>query len=210
MAKLKLFFSTLLLLIASPIYAQTLDTEALTKFSPSTQRDVFEVCSHCKLTAEQQTALAKAIEKENRKFVEIVKENDGVLSVKGRNQLNKMRDTALTSILSEDQLKLYYQGIYDAAADAEGNALANALQKKYNLTDQNWKFIRVAWYKYNLDSRVIKKMMADQPKKAQKKIDELREYWLNTIEEKGGIRVNPDEMTVVYTREFNPNTLRKE
>lgn len=210
MAKLKLFFSTLFLLIASPLFAQTLDTEALAKFSPSTQRDVFEVSSLCKLTADQQVALAKAIEKENKKFIEGIKANDGVLTVKTRNQINKMRDTTLASILSTDQLEQYYRGVYDAAADAEGNALANALQKKYDLTDQNWKFIRVAWYKYNLDSRVIKKMMADQPKKAQKKIDELRKYWLDTIEEKGGIRVNPDDMTVVYTREFNPNTLRKE
>lgn len=210
MAKLKTFISTFILAISLPVFAQTLDTEALASFSPSTQRDVFEVSSLCKLTGEQQVALAKAIEKENKKFIDSIKENDGVLTIKGRNQINKMRDNTLASILSDDQLQQYYRGIYDAAADAEGNALANTLQKKYDLTDQNWKFIRVAWYKYNLESRVIRKLMADQPKKAQKQIDDLREYWLNTIEEKGGIRVNPDEMTVVYTREFNPNTLRKE
>ncbi len=210
MTKLKTFISTLIFAISAPVFAQTLNTEALASFSPSTQRDVFEVSSLCKLTGDQQVALAKAIEKENKKFVDSIKENDGVLTIKGRNQLNKMRDNTLASILSDDQLQQYYRGIYDAAADAEGNALANTLQKKYDLTDQNWKFIRVAWYKYNLESRVIKKLMADQPKKAKKQIDDLREYWLNTIEEKGGIRVNPDEMTVVYTREFNPNTLRKE
>lgn len=209
MAKLKTFISTLILAFSAPVFAQTLDTDALAKFSPSTQRDVFEVSSLAKLSGEQQVKLAEAIEKENKKFIEVVKANEGVLTVKGRNQLNKMRDNALTSILSDDQLQQYYRGVYNAAADAEGNAIADGLQKKYNLTDQNWKFIRVACYKYALESRVIKKMMADQPKKAQKKIDELKKYWLNTIEEKGGIRINPDEMTLVYTREFDPNTLHK-
>ena len=52
--------------------------------------------------------------------------------------------------------------------------------------------------------------MADQPKKAQKMIADLRAKWLKAIEEKGGIAINPDEMTLTYTREFNPNTLHKE
>ncbi len=210
MTKLKAIISTLGILIASPVFAQTLDTEALARFSPSTQRDVFEVCGLAKLSAEQQIKLAKAIEKENAKFVDIVKENEGVLTVKGRNQLSRMRENALSSILSDEQLRQYYRGVFDKEADAEGNAIANGLQKKYNLTDQNWKFIRVACYKIALESRVIKKMMADQPKKAQKMIADLRAKWLKTIEEKGGIAINPDEMTLTYTREFNPNTLHKE
>uniref|UniRef100_UPI00260C8CCA hypothetical protein n=1 Tax=uncultured Duncaniella sp. TaxID=2768039 RepID=UPI00260C8CCA len=75
---------------------------------------------------------------------------------------------------------------------------------------QNWKFIRVACYKIALDSRVIKKMMADQPKKAQKKIAELRKAQLKTIEEKGGISIDPDKMTLKVVRPFNPDTLHKE
>lgn len=209
MAKLRLIISTITLLISAPLFAQTLDTEALAKFSPSTQRDVFEVSRFAKLTADQQVKLAKAIEKENKKFVETVTENEGVLTVKGRNQLNKMHENAIASILDTEQQEQYWRGVYDPQADAEGNAVANALQKKYDLTDQNWKFIRIAIYKIALDSRVIKKMMADQPKKAQKKIDELTKYYLNTIEEKGGIRVDPDKMTVEFIREFNPNTLHK-
>ena len=210
MAKLTTIISTLIFLFSSPVFAQTLDTEVLAKFSPSTQRDVYEVSGLTKLTPEQQVKLAQAIEKENKKFVEIIKANEGVMTVKGRNQLAKMRDNTLSSLLSDEQLQQYYRGVFNAAADAEGNAIADGLQKKYNLTDQNWKFIRVACYKYALESKVIKKMMADQPKKAQKKIAYLRTYWLNTIEEKGGIRINPDDMTLVFTREFNPNTLHKE
>ncbi len=72
-----------------------------------------------KLSAEQQIKLAKAIEKENAKFVDIVKENEGVLTVKGRNQLSKMRENALSSILSDEQLRQYYCGVFDKEADAE-------------------------------------------------------------------------------------------
>lgn len=209
MTKLKFYITTLVFLFSAPIWAQTLDTEALMAFPSSVQRDVFEVSSQVKLTADQQVKLAKAIEKENDKMIEIIKANEGVLTTKGRNQINKLRDTNLKSILSTEQLEQYYRGIYNADADAAGNALADALQKKYDLTDQNWKFIRVAWYKYNLDSKVIKKMMADEPKKADKKIAELKTYWLNTIEEKGGIKVDPDAMTVTVTRPFDPNKLHK-
>lgn len=209
MTKLKFYISTLVFLFATPIWAQTLDTDALAQFPSSVQRDVFEVSSKVKLTSDQQVQLAKAIELENDKMIESIKANEGVLTTKGRNQIAKQRDKALQNILSTDQLEQYYRGVYDAAADAEGNALANALQKKYDLTDQNWKFIRVAWYKYNLDSRVIRKMMADQPKKADKKIAEMKKYWLDTIEQKGGIRVDPDAMTVEVTRLFDPNHLHK-
>ena len=209
MAKLKFYISTLVLFFSAPIWAQTLDTDALAKFPSAIQRDVFEVASKVKLTGDQQVQLAKAIKKENDNMIESIKANEGVLTKKGRNQIAKQRDKALQNILSTDQLEQYYRGVYDAEADAAGNALANALQKKYDLTDQNWKFIRVAWYKYNLDSRVIRKMMADQPKKADKKIAEMKKYWLDTIEQKGGIRVNPDAMTVEVTRPFDPNHLHK-
>lgn len=210
MAKLKTIISTFVIFFAIPAVAQTLDTEALVKFSPSILRDVFEVSCHTKLSADQQVRLAQEIEKENLRFLEIVKANDGVMTVKGRNQIAKMRDNALAALLSEDQLKQYYRGVFNAEADAEGNALANRLQKKYDLTDQNWKFIRVAWYKYALDSRVIRKMMADQPRKAAKMIADLRKEQLKTIEDKGGIRVDPDRMTVEFIKEFNPDRLHRD
>lgn len=207
--KLNFFILIFSVLLTSPLFAQTLDTGALEKFPDAIKRDVFEVATHVKLSGEQQVALAKAIQKENARMIELIKANDGVLPTKGKNQIAKMRDNAVKEILSNEQQEQYYRGIYNSAADAEGNALADALQKKYDLTDQNWKFIRVAWYKHNLDSRVIRKMMADQPKKADKKIAESKKYWLNTIEEKGGIRVDPDAMTVTVTRPFDPNSLHK-
>ena len=53
-------------------------------------------------------------------------------------------------------------------------------------------------------------MMADQPAKAKKKIEKLREEQLATIEAKGGIRVNPAGTTVTVIKPFDPNTLHKD
>ncbi|MFG6381670.1 MAG: hypothetical protein K1V87_06150 [Muribaculum sp.] len=199
----------LLLSATVSIYAQTLDTDALKSFSPSTVREVFEICRYVKLTAPQQIKLAEAIDSENEEFVSLIAADNGVMSVKTRNRMRKLRDNALASILDQEQLAQYYRGVYDAEANAEGISIADRLQKKYDLTDQNWKFIRIAFYKIGLESRVIRKLMADTPKKAEAAIARLREEQLKTIEEKGGIRVNPD-MTVVYIREFKPEALRKE
>ncbi len=199
----------LLLSATVSIYAQTLDTDALKSFSPSTVREVFEICRYVKLTAPQQIKLAEAIDSENEEFVSLIAADNGVMSVKTRNRVRKLRDNALASILDQEQLAQYYRGVYDAEANAEGISIADRLQKKYDLTDQNWKFIRIAFYKIGLESRVIRKLMADTPKKAEAAIARLREEQLKTIEEKGGIRVNPD-MTVVYIREFKPEALRKE
>ncbi len=203
-----IFFSGLSISLSAS--SQTIDLKALKDFSPSVIKQTFEVCSLVKLTPEQQVKLASAIEKENEKFIENVKANEGVFTVKGNNQLKKMRETTLTSLLDREQLEQYYRGLFNAEADAEGNAVANALQKKYNLTDQNWKFIRVAVYKYALDSRVIKKMYADQPKKAAKMIADLKAAQLKTIEEKGDIRIDPDKLTLEFLKPFDPNALHKE
>ncbi len=207
--KLSYILSAAFLFSASALSAQTLDTKALAQFPTSTQRAAYEVCKNVKLTAEQQVKLAKAIEAENEAFLKIINANEGVMVPKGKNQLTKMREKALAEIMDQEQLEQYYRGVYDAEADAEGNAIANKLQQKYNLTDQNWKFIRVAMYKIGLESRVIKKLMADQPKKANKQIEDLTKYYLGTIEEKGDIRIDPKKMTVTFLKEFDPNNLHK-
>lgn len=210
MTKFKSVISTFLLMCVASVSAQTIDTQALAEFSPATVRQAFEVCRYVKLTPEQQVKLAKAIEKENAFFISTINDNDGVLIVKSGNQLKKMRENMLADLLDEEQLEQYWRGYYNAESQAEGASIANRLRTKYNLTDQNWKFINVAFYKIGLETRLIKKLMADQPKKAAKKIAEIREKYIRSIEEKGGIRVNPDEMTVTVIREFNPNALHKE
>ena len=76
------------------------------------------------------------------------------------------------------------------------------------MTDQNWKFIRNAFYKIGLESRVLKKTVPQ--KKAESEIALLRSQQLDEIEARGGIRVDPVAMTVTVVREFNPTALRKE
>jgi hypothetical protein len=210
MTKFKSVVSTLFLMCVASVSAQTVDTQALSEYSPAVVRQAFEVCRYVKLTPEQQVKLAKSIEKENAFFVKTVTENEGVMTVKGQNKLKKMRENTLKDLLDEEQLRQYWSGVYDAESLAEGASIANKLRKKYGLTDQNWKFINVAFYKIGLETRVINKLMADQPKKAARKIKAICEQYINSIEEKGGIRVNPDDMTVTIVREFDPNALRKE
>ena len=209
MKKLSIVFATLFFALCQQAAAQTLDTGALHGFSPSTVRETFEVCRYAKLTPDQQVSLARAIDDENALFVKMIAGNNGVLAVRDRNRLAKMRDNTLRRLLDDETLLQYYRGLYDAEAMAEGTGIANDLQKKYNLTDQNWKFIRIAFYKIALDSRVIRRMMADTPAKARKEIERIRREQLKTIEEKGGIRVN-DDMTVDVVRPFDPVALRKE
>lgn len=181
---------------------------ALKSFPPSVAREVFEIARYVKLDGDTQIALAEAFENEDAAFVKAVEADGGILSVKATRRLAKMRERALVDILSDEQLQQYYRGIFDAEALAEGNAVADKLRKKYKLTDQNWKFIRIAFYKIGLESRVINKLAAS-PAEAKKKIAALRKEQLATIEEKGGIRVN-DDMTVTVIRPFDPNTLHKE
>ncbi len=210
MAKLKLFVATLFLLAGTSLSAQTLDIDALGAYHPSTVREVFAVSRYVKLDAAQQRALASAFEREDSVFVARVKADGGILSVKGNREVQKMHDRAIARVLDGEQLEQYYRGVFDKEADAEGIAVANRLQKKYGLTDQNWKFIRIAFYKIGLDSRVINKLMADQPAKARKKIEALRSEMLASIEAKGGIRVNPEGTTVTVVKPFDPNSLHKE
>ena len=209
MAKQKLFVATLFALVVGSMSAQTLDTEALASVHPSTAREVFGVSRYVKLDGAQQKALATAFEREDSIFVARIKADGGVLSVKGNREIQKMHDRAIASVLSDEQLEQYYRGVFDKEADAEGIAVADRLQKKYDLTDQNWKFIRIAFYKIGIESRVINKLMADQPAKAKKKIEQLRTDWLATIEAKGGIRVDREGKTVKVVRPFDPNTLHK-
>lgn len=194
----------------SRVSAQTLDVVALEGFSPSTMVRVYEVSRYVKLDAGQQKALAAAIEKADAKEVAMIKAADGVLTTADSRKVEKQRHKMLADILSNEQMEQYYRGVFDSEADAEGIAVANRLQKKYDLTDQNWKFIRIAFYKIALDSRVINAMMADKPAKAKKKIEKLREEQLATIEAKGGIRVNPAGTTVTVFKPFDPNTLHKD
>lgn len=208
--KLKAIITSFIVFIAVPSFSQTLDTDALASFPASTQKEVYEICRYVKLPAETQIKLAKALEQENNKFLSLLKANGGALTVKGSNQLNKMRLKHLHEILSEDEESQYWHGVYDEESKAEGKALADKFQKKFNITDQNWKFINVTFYKIGLESRVLRSMMPDNPKEVNKRIAEMRADGIRVIEEKGGILIDPDKIRLKYTRPFRPNDLRKE
>ena len=55
------------------------------------------------------------------------------MSVKTRNRMRKLRDSALATILDHEQLAQYYRGVYDAEANAEGISIADRLQKTLNI-----------------------------------------------------------------------------
>lgn len=205
-----IFVAVVLAVSSVGVVAQTMDCKALASFSPAVQRAAYDVCGRVSLDAARQVEIARMIEKADAMFVKLIAADNGVLSAKSRNQLDRFRAKELKRILSADELMQYYRGVYDDEADAETSAIADRLQRKYGLTDQNWKFIRVALYKIALDSRMLRKVYADQPKVAARKIDELRETQLRSITEKGGIEVDPEEMTVRVVRPFDPNSLHRE
>ncbi len=191
------------------VSAQTMDCDALKDFTPAVQRATYDVCRYVNLDVAKQREVAKMVKEEDKMFVKLVNADGGLLTNKSRNALDRFHTAGLKKIMSEDELMQYYRGVYDAEASAEGVAIADRFKKKYNLTDQNWKFIHVAFYKIGLDTRVINKVYADKPKVAARKIKELREHYIKTIEEKGDIRVNPDDMTLVRVKPFDPNALHK-
>jgi len=206
----KYVFALAALFFSFGTHAQTLDTEALKDYDPSLVRRVWEVARYVKLDAAQQQQLARAFASEDSCFVAMLAGDGGIQSVRSRNRIQKMYDNSIAALLDEEQLNQYYRGVYDTEANAEGIATANRLQKQYNLTDQNWKFIRIAFYKIGLERRVIRKLLADKPKEAARRIAKIQKEQLATIEAKGGIRVDAEGTTVTVVRPFDPNALYKE
>lgn len=209
MQKSGLIFS--ILFSAATIFsasAQRVDVKALKDFGPSTIKEVYEVCRYADLDAQQQKKLANQIEKLNARYVKSLKAGEGYINVKTQRQLAKETDKMLASALTPEQLADYYRGIYDAEAKVKANALTDRLQAKYGLTDENCKFVRVHHYKLYLESATLKRIYADQPKKANAEIARIKKEQMRCIEEKGGFRVNPDE-TITFLRPFDPNALHK-
>ncbi len=210
MRTLKLSISLICAAIAGMTQAQTIDCDALTKFPPAAIRATYDICRYTHLEPEQQIAIAKFTEAENKRYAKMLVADGGLLTNQSKAKLSKFRSAQLAKIMNKEQLEQYYKGLYDEEAKQEAEQLVTILKKKYNLTDQNCKFIRVAMYEYGIKSRVTKTLMADQPKQANKAIAKMRAHYLQTIEDKGGIRVDPDALTVTEVRPFNPTALRYE
>lgn len=188
-------------------FSQTTDCSAIKDFSPALQVQTAEVCRYVCLTSDQQVSLAKGIQKYDKAYVKALNADSGLLTSKSAKKLEKSWVEMLRSVMTEQQVQQYYRGLFDSEANAEGIKIANALQKKYGLTDQNWKFIRIAMYKLALEQRVANKLI--EGKEAKKHVAKLKKDLLQTIVDKGGISVDPDAMTVTVICEFDPNHLER-
>lgn len=198
---------TIVLMMAVEAKCQTIDCDALKDLPAGVIRDVHEIGRHVNLSAEKQLQVAKMVMENDSLFAALISKDGGVLTNKSRNAVDRHASRRLAQILTSEELEQYYRGVFDAEANAEGIRVANTLQKKYKLTDQNWKFIRIAFYKIALEEKVVGKVMADKPKEAKKRLDETRKYYLDTIEKKGGIRVNAAGTTVTEVVPFDANAL---
>lgn len=205
MKRIALFCVTALTILFNT-QAQTLNVNALDKYDAGIARQVFEIARYVHLDSLQQQKLGNALIKENEAFKDKITRDGGILSVTSEKELSRMHDKALSRILDDEQLRQYYRGVFDKEAGAEASAIANKFRKEYGITDQNWKFIRIAFYKIGLETRVNNKLLpAGQARKANEKI---KKEMLRSIEEKGDIRVN-DDMTLTVLKPFDPNTLHK-
>ena len=207
MNTLKLSIALICTAVTALGQAQTIDCDALADFSPATIHATYNICRYTHLEPQQQVAVAKFTEAENKKYAKMLRADGGLLTNQSLAKLNKFRAAQLAKIMSKDQLEQYYKGLYDEPAKQESERLVTYLQDKYNLTDQNCKFIRVAMYEYGIKSRVAKVLMDGTPKQVNKEIAKMKAHYLKTIEDKGGIRIDPDKMTVTEVRPFDPTGL---
>lgn len=205
-AKVIIFLFAILAAYPLSVNAQTLDLETMSAYSPSTARRVFEVAHNVHLDPAQQQALARAFQHEDSVWHQLMVKDGGLLTVGSERDLARLHEKAIASVLDDEQQRQYWRGVYDKESQAEANAIVDHFKKEYGITDQNAKFIRVAFYKYGLDSRVNNKMLP--PKQAKQANEKLRRQQLKTIEKKGDIRVN-DDMTLTVLKPFDPNSLHK-
>ena len=87
---------------------QTFDTRLLSQYDASVLRELYPVCRHTTVSAEQQVRLAERIRQENLRFAELIRCDGGVLAPASETELERMRDNALREILTEEQLLQYY------------------------------------------------------------------------------------------------------
>ena len=65
--------------------AQTFDTRLLSQYDASVLRELYPVCRHTTVSAEQQVRLAERIRQENLRFAELIRCDGGVLAPRQRN-----------------------------------------------------------------------------------------------------------------------------
>ena len=122
--------------------AQTFDTRLLSQYDASVLRELYPVCRHTTVSAEQQVRLAERIRQENLRFAELIRCDGGVLAPASETELERMRDNALREILTEEQLLQYYR--YEAlpAAYARGREAKKIVSKQLQLTYMELKYVK--------------------------------------------------------------------
>ena len=122
--------------------AQTFDTRLLSQYDASVLRELYPVCRHTTVSAEQQVRLAERIRQENLRFAELIRCDGGVLAPASETEFERMRDNALREILTKEQLLQYYR--YEAlpAAYARGREAKKIVSKQLQLTYMELKYVK--------------------------------------------------------------------
>ena len=133
--------------------AQTFDTRLLSQYDASVLRELYPVCRHTTVSAEQQVRLAERIRQENLRFAELIR-CDAPAS---ETELERMRDNALREILTEEQLLQYYR--YEAlpAAYARGREAKKIVSKQLQLTYMELKYVNNAFFVIEQETQAAKK-----------------------------------------------------
>lgn len=146
--------------------AQTFDTRLLSQYDASVLRELYPVCRHTTVSAEQQVRLAERIRQENLRFAELIRCDGGVLAPASETELERMRDNALREILTEEQLLQYYR--YEAlpAAYARGREAKKIVSKQLQLTYMELKYVNNAFFVIEQETQAAKKFWRGNPAEA--------------------------------------------
>ena len=170
--------------------AQTFDTRLLSQYDASVLRELYPVCRHTTVSAEQQVRLAERIRQENLRFAELIRCDGGVLAPASETELERMRDNALREILTEEQLLQYYR--YEAlpAAYARGREAKKIVSKQLQLTYMELKYVNNAFFVIEQETQAAKKFWRGNPAEARDRIRSVYEREIAQLEAKSGIRID--------------------
>ena len=170
--------------------AQTFDTRLLSQYDASVLRELYPVCRHTTVSAEQQVRLAERIRQENLRFAELIRCDGGVLAPASETELERMRDNALREILTEEQLLQSYR--YEAlpAAYARGREAKKIVSKQLQLTYMELKYVNNAFFVIEQETQAAKKFWRGNPAEARDRIRSVYEREIAQLEAKSGIRID--------------------
>ena len=170
--------------------AQTFDTRLLSQYDASVLRELYPVCRHTTVSAEQQVRLAERIRQENLRFAELIRCDGGVLAPASETELERMRDNALREILTEEQLLQYYRYAALPAAYARGREAKKIVSKQLQLPYKELKYVNNAFFVIEQETQAAKKFWRGNPAEARDRIRSVYEREIAQLEAKSGIRID--------------------